>query len=322
MQRITLRIILRTVFGVEAGARLAQLEDLVVRTLDAGERGILMIPLRRDLPGMRWRRFLRLRTRLDAVIHEEIARRRADPGAAERTDVLSLLVGARDEDGRGLSDSELRDELMTLLVAGHETTATALSWALERLLRHPGPLARRRAELAAGEEEQYLEAVVQETLRARPVLDFAMRWTTAPLRLGDFDIPAETTVGAAIHLIGHREDLYPEPRAFRPDRFLERPPETYAWIPFGGGTRRCLGAAFALFEMKAVLRAILTRAELRAADPRPERARRRAITWVPARGARAVLVARRDSEAATSGTTGSKTTSSEGETWPRTTVRA
>jgi cytochrome P450 len=178
-----------------------------------------------------------------------------------------------------MTDEELRDELVTLLVAGHETTATALSWALERLARHPTAWRR----LREGDEE-YLDAVVKETLRLRPVLPIVVRRLTAPMTIGGFDLPAGVSVAPCIQLVHRRPDVYPEPRAFRPERFLERPAGTYTWIPFGGGVRRCLGASFAQFEMAAVLRVLARRAAALTPDrPAPECVARRSITLVPAR---------------------------------------
>jgi len=225
---------------------------------------------------------------VDAELLRLVAARRAagDAALAARDDVLSMLLLARDEDGRGLSDRELRDELMTLLVAGHETTATALSWAVERLLRHPEKMDR----LASGDEE-YLDAVCKETLRLRPVIPIVARRLVEPMTIGGHDLPAGVTVAPCIHLVHRREDVYPDPRAFRPERFLEKPAGTYTWIPFGGGVRRCIGASFALQEMQIVLRAIVERTRLRAADPASERVTRRSITLVPDRGAEVVVEA-------------------------------
>jgi cytochrome P450 len=182
-----------------------------------------------------------------------------------------------------MSDQELRDELMTLLVAGHETTATALAWALERLTRHPEMLER----LKSGDED-YLDAVIHETLRRRPVLPLVLRKLTEPMEIAGHLLPAGVAVSPSIYLVHHRADVYPDPYSFRPERFLEQPPGTYTWIPFGGGTRRCLGASFALTEMKTVLRELVRAVDLRPADARPETVVRRAITWTPSRGATVV----------------------------------
>jgi cytochrome P450 len=236
-----------------------------------------------------WYRSNRAGERVDALLYEEIARARSN--GSERTDILSMVVAGSD-----LSDEQLRDELMTLLVAGHETTATAMSWTIERVLRHPKVLARVRAELADG-NDAYLDCVIKETLRIRPVLSFVMRTLKSPMEVGGYTIPAGNTLGTSIFLIHRRADLYPDPYAFRPERFERGGPDTYTWLPFGGGVRRCLGAAFAGFEMKQVLGQVLSRVDLRAADPRPERAARRAITFVPAKGARVVVDARRPAAA-------------------------
>ena len=229
------------------------------------------------------------RTR-DAVLFEEIRRRRADPDGAEGDDIFSLLLAARDENGEPLTDQELRDELMTLLVAGHETTATALAWLLERVTRSPRVLGRLLDEHRSG-GDAYLDAVIKETLRLRPVVPAVIRRLQAPIELGPWDLPAGVYVAPSIYLLHRRPDLYPEPLEFRPERFLgDDPPGTYEWIPFGGGIRRCLGASFALFEMKAVVSTILERAELRPAPgAAPERTTRRAITLAPTRGGRIAL---------------------------------
>jgi cytochrome P450 len=179
-----------------------------------------------------------------------------------------------------MSDFELRDELMTLLAAGHETTATALSWCFERLTRSPAVFARLHEAVCEG-DDSYLEAVVFETLRLRPVLPFVARLLKAPFEVGEWELPAGVTVAPCIYLLHRRADLYPDPKAFRPERFLDEPPGTYTWIPFGGGPRRCLGASFALLEMKVILRTILEGAELRAAEPQSEPIRNRNITFAP-----------------------------------------
>jgi cytochrome P450 family 135 len=249
---------------------------------------ITQIPwLRRDLGRFSpWARFRRSRDALDEFIYEEIASRRAE--AAEGDDVLSLLLRAKHDDGTPMSDRELRDELVTVVGAGHETTATALAWALERLLRTPRVLTRLRDSIEAGRDD-YLDATIQETLRARPVIVDVARKLTAPTEIGGYRLPADTLVLPAIAGLHYREDLFPAPHEFRPERFLDARADNYSWIPFGGGVRRCLGAAFAQYEMRVVLKAILQRADLSAPDPRPEPARPRNITLAPGRGGRVAL---------------------------------
>ncbi len=288
-QKITLAVIMRAVFGVHDERRLARFEGLI----DEFARRVGLVasipPLRRDLGGLSpWGRFLRSRQALDAFIYEEIALRRAEAGREERDDVLSLLLGARDEEGRGMNDRELRDEMVTVLGAGHETTATGLAWAVERLAHNPTVLAKLRDSLAAGEED-YLAATVRETLRSRPVIVDVGRKLTAPATIGGHRLPRGTFVLAAIAALHYREDTFPAPEEFRPERFLEAKPDNYAWIPFGGGIRRCIGAAFAEYEMRTILREFVERADLRPAGPKPEKVKVRNITLVPARGARVVL---------------------------------
>jgi len=290
-QRITLTVILEAVFGVHDERRLAQAERLV-DTFAKRVNLIAAVPmLRRNLgPLGPWARFTRARDALDAFIYEEIALRRqeAKTGDGERDEVLSLLLGAKHDDGSPMSDEELRDELVTVVAAGHETTATALAWAMERILRTPRVLERLRESITAGEDD-YLDATIKETLRARPVIVDAARKLTAPARIGKYEFPAGTFVFPAAAALHYREDLFPEPGEFRPERFLDEKVDGYAWIPFGGGVRRCIGAAFAEYEMRVVLRTILEHAELSAADPKPERGKVRNITVVPGKGARVRL---------------------------------
>ena len=235
-----------------------------------------------------WARFLRLRKETDELLYELIAERRDD--TAERDDVLAMLLAARHEDGSPMSDRELRDELMTLLVAGHETTASELAWAFERLVRTPDVMARLVDELDRDDGDAYLTATVQETLRRRPVLpNSAPRLVKQPVTIGGWDYEPGVCVVANAYLVHHDPEIYPDPYAFRPERFLDEQPGTYTWIPFGGGRRRCLGASFALLEMKIVLRAVLARSELQAADGGHEVSRRRAITLSPRGGASVVL---------------------------------
>jgi cytochrome P450 len=286
MQDVTLEIIMRVVFGVAEGdARLAVLRDRLstfLHTISSGRQMMRLLaygPIRAD----RRRIFARVLDPVHAVIAQIIAARRGAADLEQRDDVLSLLLLARDEDGAPMTDEELRDELMTLLVAGHETTATALSWALERLTRHPETLARLTEEVRTG-DDAYVDAVIRETMRLRPVLPFVVRRLTQPQTVGGWDLPAGANVAPSIHLIHRREELYPEPAAFRPERWLGVRPGPYTYFPFGGGVRRCLGASFAEFEMRAVLQAIVETVDLRPARPEDEGVGRRVITLVPARG--------------------------------------
>jgi cytochrome P450 family 135 len=284
MQSIALEIILRAVIGVSDSARLGELRRLLPRVTDLRPTITLMWVwprLRRYGP---WRRYERLMAQADAVLLDEVARRRAAPGE----DVLSLLAAAGD-----MTDSDLRDQVLTLLVAGHETTATGLAWAFERLVRHPGALARATATARDGEDDGYLDAVVRETLRVRPVIFDVARHLTRPVEIAGHELPAGVAVMPAIGLVQRGRAFGPDPLAFRPERFLEGdPPPSYAWIPFGGGARRCLGAAFAQLEMRVVLREVLRRVDLQAADRRPEKVRVKHITMVPAKGARVVVTGR------------------------------
>jgi cytochrome P450 family 135 len=285
MQRITLDVILRAVFGVRDPGRFAVAQTLVDDFSRLSHPVILMPVLRRRFGRFSpLVRFERARDALDAFIYEEIAIRRGEADVLEREDVLSLLLRAKHEDGEPMSDRELRDELVTVIGAGHETTATALAWAVERLVRTPRALARLRESLAAGEED-YLEAVIKETLRTRPVITDVARRLKAPAEIGGYRLPAGTLVLPGIMAIHYREDLYPRPFEFSPERFLEGQGEGYAWIPFGGGVRRCIGAAFAQYEMRIALREMFERVHLRAVDQRPEDMRPRNVTLAPARGA-------------------------------------
>jgi cytochrome P450 len=284
-QRITLAVIMRAVFGVHDEDRLTRFEHLIETFAGRLSLVTAIPPLRRSYGRWSpWARFVAARGALDAFIYEEIALRRAEnAGRQEADDVLSLLLAARHDDGSPMSDAELRDELVTILGAGHETTATGLAWAMERLLRNPRVLARLRDSIAAGEDD-YLDATVKETLRARPVIVDVARKLTAPKSIGGYELPAGTFVMAAIAALHYREDLFPNPDEFRPERFLGAKADTYSWIPFGGGVRRCIGAAFAEYEMRIVLRAILERAELSAPNPKPEKVKVRNITLAPGKG--------------------------------------
>jgi cytochrome P450 len=279
MQALTLEVIMRAVFGVRDERLRERIASMLDWTTDPAR--LLLVVLAG--PQRVGHLFQRVRTPVDALLSEEIARRRAAPDLAAREDILSMLLAHSEMD-----DATLRDELITLLVAGHETTATALAWAIERLARHPGAWER----LREGDED-YLDAVVKETLRLRPVIPIVLRLLKAPLEIAGYELPAGVAVAPNILLMHTREDVYPQPRAFRPERFLETPAGTYTWIPFGGGVRRCLGASFALFEMKAVLRAVAAGIERLQPDrAAPERVTRRAVTLVPARGARVIAAPR------------------------------
>jgi len=231
-----------------------------------------------------WGRFVRAKRAVDELLLAQVRRRRAQ-GTTGHDDVLSLLLDARDEDGNALSDAELRDELITLLVAGHETTATALAWALDLVLHHP-EIQARVADAACANEERYIDAVIKETLRIRPVVPIVVRMLTESFALLGRTLPAGTVVAPSIYLTQRRADVYPEPRRFRPERFLEGAPEPFAWLPFGGGVRRCLGASFATFEMRVVLRTLFSTLRLRASSDSFDTTTRRAVTLVPRHGVR------------------------------------
>ena len=290
MQAITLEIIIETVFGVHDGERMEPLREALRDFLDLTTNPRVLLPVLMVGPDRvnMIPAFRRRVERVDRLIGAEIAERRAAEDLEEREDVLSMLIQARHEDGSPMSDAEIRDELLTLLVAGHETTATALAWAMERLTRHPEKLERLRAEVERGEDE-YLTATIQETLRLRPVISIVVRRLTEAVEIGGYELPAGASVTPCIHLIHRDPDIYPDPDRFLPERFLETPPGTYTWIPFGGGVRRCLGAAFAQFEMAVVLRELVRRRQVLPANPAPERNYRRAITETPRHDAEVVL---------------------------------
>jgi len=295
MQGVTLAVILDAVFGVTDPQRRELLRRLLPRLLDntssPGLQFRILLARRFNRPGP-LAQLRELSREIDTVLLAEIAQRRRDPAAAGRTDILSLLLLARFDDGGGMDDRELRDQLMTLLLAGHETTATALAWTVDLLLRYPVVLARLTAELDAQDGDAYLRAVIQESLRLRPVVPLAGRHLASELSVNGLSLPAGSDVTPAIWLTHTRPDLYPEPLAFRPERFLERAPTTYGWIPFGGGVRRCLGAAFAEMEMRVVLGTILRSRVLRAASHDAERPIRRNVTLSPRDGTRIIASAR------------------------------
>jgi cytochrome P450 len=319
---ITLEVILQAVFGVEA-ERMDALRTAIGELLaPMHPLTVLLFALRRPRLERPTGAIGRALDRLDAVIYDELRRRRAQADLAQRADILSLLMQARDEDGQPMSDQELRDELVTLLLAGHETTATSVAWAVERLVRHPDKLRRLMAEIDAqsdgggagdrsdgdgaveengrsgetnggGEGGAYMTAVVNETLRVRPVVPIVVRMLQRELQVGAYTLPAGTLVAPCIYLTNRNPRGYEAPEQFRPERFLADPPETFSWIPFGGGIRRCIGAAFAQLEARLILRTVLSELEPELPQRsfgwrRGEWIRRRPITLVPAGGARVV----------------------------------
>jgi cytochrome P450 len=293
MQSITLDVILRAVFGADEGSELEALRSRIIDVLDMPTQLALLPGLRHRLGGHSpWARFLAARDRLDAEIYALIARRRAEPPrTAARDDILSLLMLARDEDGEGLTAVELRDELLTLLVAGHETTATSLSWFFELILRHPAALRRVRGELGDGATE-YLDAAIKETMRLRPTVPVVARFLHAELEVMGWCLPSGSVVAANILGVHHNERVYQQPHQYRPERFLGIRPHPFAWLPFGGGIRRCLGASFATVEMRIVIAVVLRSLRLRHATGRAEGMRRRAVTMVPRRGGRVFVESR------------------------------
>jgi cytochrome P450 len=283
MHEISTEIIARAVLGVRDEDQLERLRQALPFFLERCRTPAFLIPVfRRELGGRSgWAKLLRSVRDLDAILFEEIRERRNED-VRGRFDALSMLISARDSRSQSLTDDEIRDELVTLLVAGHETTSGALAFAVEQLVQHPRVLDRLEAELAAGNDD-YLEAVVKESLRRRPVLPIAGRKLSAPVRLRGYVLPAGTVLLACAYLLHHEPDLYPYPDEFRPERFLEDPPSTYEWIPFGGGIRRCLGASFATQEMKIVLGTMFKRLSLRAAG-QTEPPVRRSVSLAPSRG--------------------------------------
>lgn len=301
-QAITLEVILRAVFGLDDEARLAEMRDVLVRWTDAGSspvatallfltppsqvdrlRTLAELPFGRFLP---WYAVTQAKKQVDEMLIGEIRARRA--GGA---DVLSLLVGARDEQGRPMTEEELHDEMLTLLAAGHETSATALTWAVHHLLEHPAWMEKLRTEIGSGEVDpervarlDLLDAVVKETLRITPIIPLVARRLAKPMRIGGRDLPAGVVAVACIWLTHRRPDVWPDPERFDPTRFLGRKTDPYAYYPFGGGTRRCLGMAFAIYEMKIVLATILSRVSLSRAPGERVKVVRRGITLSPSGG--------------------------------------
>ena len=295
MQALTLQVIMAGVFGVEGRPTRGTPEHRLVETIKqlASASTSRMAKLseilnhgRTEPVGM-VRKGVRL---LDQGVYPAIKARRAATDLDERTDILSVLLGARYEDGEGLTDQELRDELLTLLLAGFETTANSLAWTWERLLRTPDPHDRLREAVRSGDQsEEIVEATITESMRCRPVVPIVGRRVKVPWQLGEYTLPAGSAISASILLVHHREDLYPEPFAFQPERWDDRKPGNYKWIPFGGGTRRCLGATLAMAEQRVVLTAMAQTLELEADRPEAERVQHRNVTMIPARGARVIL---------------------------------
>jgi len=317
MQAVTLQVILRTIFGIEAGPRFVELAELLTSALDIATHPLLLLPLlQRDLgPLSPWGRFLRIYERSSRILRAEIRRGR-QAGTTGRTDVLAMMLDARDEAGQPLSEDEVHDELVTLLVAGHETTATALAWTLRWLLPDADRLGRLREEVvSAGGNPQriaklaLLDATVKEALRLQPVVPLVGRLLVEPATFGEVELPANTFVAPAIYLVHQRPSLYPEPARFRPERFLDTKDGTspasperghtkmapWEWLPFGGGMRKCIGAAFAMYEMKMALASILPRVEMRLASERIK-AVRRGVTMAPSKGLPVVVTAKRPRE--------------------------
>ncbi len=297
MQRITIDVILRTVFGIDDGARFALMREKLTRMIAFGSANPrLGIPwLQIDWGRLTaWGRFRALMRDIDVLLFDEFARRRVAPTAG-REDILTLLLGARDEQGEPMTDAELRDEMITLLLAGHETSATALAWVVHRLVQHPEALARVHAELervvGAGPmapehvvQLEYLEATIKETMRLNPIVPAIGRALSRPIRIGGHDLPASVVAAPCIYLTHRRPEVWEDPERFEPERFLTRKPGPYEFFPFGGGTRHCLGAAFAMYEMKIVLAEMLGRVELRAAPGYTVRIVRRGVTFAPSDG--------------------------------------
>jgi cytochrome P450 len=303
MQAITLDVIMSGIFGIEGrperGTAEHRLRDTVKRLATVSTSPVALIGeltnLGRDEPVGITRTAIGF---LDRATYPVIEARRRAQDLGERGDILSLLLRATTEDGEQLTDHELRDELLTLVLAGFETTANSLAWTWERLVRNPDAHDRLREAVRSGvEAEAHVEATIIEGMRSRPVIPIVGRRVTVPWRLGDYVVPAQTAISVSILLVHHREDLYPDPYAFRPERWLEheggRAPGTYEWLPFGGGTRRCLGAALAMAEQRVVLEAMVRRLDLEADRPEPERAHHRNVTMIPDRGARVLLRSRR-----------------------------
>jgi cytochrome P450 family 135 len=291
MEAISFASIMRVVFGEHSDDSHAELRRLIPEMMDRCDSFLTMMPwFRRELAGgSPYARLMRVVDEVDLLLYETITERRADPMTQLRDDTLSLLVRAEHEDGSPLTDQEIRDEVLTMVMAGYETTTSGCAWALERLLRSPDKLQRLTAEIEKGEDDAYLDAVVKETLRARPVVPVVARHLAEAIELDGYVIPAGSTVMVSIHLVHNDEQTYPEPHDFRPERFLGGTPDGAAWIPFGGGVRRCIGARFAELEIKVVLTQVLATARLRPVGRTSEGAKRKRFTLAPEGGAAAVV---------------------------------
>ncbi|MEZ4404873.1 MAG: cytochrome P450 [Polyangiales bacterium] len=304
MQSITMDVILRTVFGLDDAAVRDQMRSLLERLLEMGAWPPLLFPaFQRDLgPWSPWGRFARVGEKADRLLLEQIDRRRREDTAG-RDDILSMFIDARDENGEPLSDVDLRDELITLLVAGHETTATGLAWTMHEVLQHPEVYAKLRDEVTAAERQgpltperidklPYVEAVIREALRVHPIIPLVGRMLQQPMRVAGYELPEGAIVAPSVYLVHHNPAVYPDPYRFAPERFVGKKPAAWEWIPFGGGVRRCIGMAFALYEMKMVLATLVSRTWMHAAPGYTIRPVRRSITLSPSEGMPVVLDAR------------------------------
>jgi cytochrome P450 len=285
MMRITLNVILRAVFGAE-GHELERLREILPPGIKLGST-LALVPVPQWDWGRwsPWGRFLRYRREYDAIVDLLIDTALADPGLGGRDDMLALMLQSRYEDGSSMSRAEIADELITMLAAGHETTATTLAWAVERLQRHPELLDRLVDEIDAG-SENLLNATVFEVLRSRPVIDTTFRQVKAPaLQIGPWTVPEGQTIVASIGLLHADESVFPDPDRFDPDRFISCRPDPVEWIPYGGGVRRCIGAAFATMEIRVVLRTLLRDYVIQPSTARDERWKSRSVALAPSRGA-------------------------------------
>jgi cytochrome P450 len=289
LERITLGVIQSALFGPSPDGSVDAVAGPFRALLAFRDKPISVARMNLLKPGSEPPKpFVKLREPFDAAVFAEIERARRDPRLDERDDVLAMLLRARQDDGSELSDVEVRDHVITLLLQGHEPTAVALAWILERLARHPEVLERLRAEVAAGQEE-YLDAVITETLRVRPPEPLIVRMVGKPYRLGAYELDPGTLIACNGFALHRREEIYPEPDRFRPERFLEQTPGKYTWIPFGGGIRHCLGRTLATYEMRYVLRTLVRDFRFAPAVRRDEGVNRRGIQWIPKQGCRLIL---------------------------------